>query len=100
VGLDEGDGQEEGLLGLLPGHPVDPVDGGEGDFVVVVDSEGPDAGSCLDHFVEVRIVGKVVVFPACAAGQRRPSEVGGHHVARQPLLEAVELIGPHEVHLA
>ena len=71
--------------------------GGEGDLVVEVELVGAHADAGLGDRTHVVIPARPLVRPVPV---RRPAKVGRVDVGRQPLFEAMQLVGTAEVHLA
>ena len=85
-------------IGIVAGKVIELADGEKGDLVVVLELVRYLGDARLQHR------GHVVVPPVdaftLAPPVGGPTEVGGIDVGRQPLLESVQLVGTHEVHLA
>ena len=93
---ERGDKQERaGIAGA--GEVEDRPLGHKRGLVVEVELVGANADAGLTHRAHVVIPARAMLglIPV-----RRPTEVGGINVGRQPVLESVQLIGPAEMHLA
>ena len=66
-------------------------------LLVEIELVGADAGARLHHRKHVVVPARPVARPVPI---RRPAEVGRIDVGGEPLLEAVELVGAAEMHLA
>ena len=98
VGVDERHRQEERAVVGLAGQVVQAAAGGEADLVVVVDLVGGERLAGPRQAVHV-----VVPLADPLAGRipvGRPREVGRVDVGGEATAEAVQLVGPDEVHLA
>ena len=80
---------------LAAGHVEELAAGMKDDLVVEVDLIRASAGSRLRDRVHAVIPARPLLE---ARPIGRPAEIGGVDVGRQALLEAVQLIGPAEVH--
>ena len=98
VRVGEADGQAPGARVAAAGEVVELGGGVVGDLVVVLELVGDLGGAGAGDRAEV-VVPPVdaLVGPGLVGG---PAEVGGVDVGGQPLLEAVQLVGADEVHLA
>ena len=98
VRVGEADGQAPGARVVAAGEVVELGGGVVGDLVVVFELVGDLGGAGAGDRAE----GVVPPVDALAGPGvvRGPAEVGGVDVGGQPLLEAVQLVGADEVHLA
>ncbi len=98
VGVGEGGEHEKRLVGPVAGDVVELARGREGDLLVVVGLHAGRRHPGVQHALHRVVPGQRLVERA--APVRRPVDVGGIDVGGQPLLEAVQLVGSDEVHLA
>ena len=98
VRVGERDEQEVRLVGAVARDLIQLAHRLEGDLVVVVGLHARGADPRRKHALHRVVPGQRVLERA--APVRRPVDVGGIDVGGQPLLEAVQLIGADEVHLA
>ena len=90
--------QQEGPAVVAARLVVQPLLGAVGHLLVVVDLQVALAQPRFDHRAQAHARRGIGLAPARPVGG--PAEVGRVDVGRHPLLEAVQLLGAGEVHLA
>ena len=97
MGVDERRNEQERPPVTVARQVVDVPHGGLADLGVVIELVGGERLARLRQAVHVVVPLADPVAGGVPVG--RPGEVGGIDVGREALLEAVQLVGPHEVHL-
>jgi len=98
VRVGEGDAQQEGAAFAFAGAVGEPAARGEADLLVEIELVGGLGDAGPQHRVHVVVPPVDALFRMVPV--RRPAEIGGVDVGREPLLEAVQLVRADEVHLA